>query len=159
MSEIFDRLHHICIVVHDIDRTQAYYESIGIGPWQAYPPLADYEDLEVPHRGGFLAMQYRVCILPNVQLQLCQPNDDPTPQRIFLDTKGEGVFHIGFEVPDADAAQRVAEASGLRTMMRGRRANGTGFNYYDTEADAGVVFLTRQTPPPPPPPPGFREGC
>ena len=147
MNEIFDHLHHICIVVHDIDRTQAYYESIGISPWQSYPPLVDYTDLDVPNSGGFLAMQYRVCNLPNVQLQLCQPNDDPSPQRIFLDTRGEGEFHLGFEVHDADAAQASAEAVGLSQLMRGRRANGTGFNYYDTQADAGAVLLTRSTPP------------
>lgn len=139
---IFDKLHHICIVVHDIDRTQAYYESIGIGPWQAYPPLSEYEELAVPSRAGFLAMRYRVCDLPDVQLQLCQPSHDPSPQRRHLDTKGEGVFHIGFEVPDADAAE--AEA-GMPVLARGRRANRTGFTYYDTEADAGVVLLTRAT--------------
>lgn len=148
MNEIFNRLHHICIVVENIDRTQTYYESIGIGPWESYPPLADYTQLEVPNRDGFLAMQYRVCNLPNVQLQLCQPNNDPSPQRIFLDTKGEGIFHIGFEVPDADVAQSEAEATGLHQMMRGRRPNGSGFNYYDTQAGAGVVLLTRATPPP-----------
>jgi methylmalonyl-CoA/ethylmalonyl-CoA epimerase len=147
VESIFDRLHHICIVVHDIDRTVAYYESIGIGPWRSYPPLTDYVELDAPNREGFLAMQYRVCDLPTVQLQLCQPTPDPSPQRIFLDTKGEGVFHLGFEVPDADTAQTVAAASGLEQLMRGRRSSGTGFNYYDTQDDAGVVLLTRSTPP------------
>jgi catechol 2,3-dioxygenase-like lactoylglutathione lyase family enzyme len=149
MNEIFNRLHHLCIVVHDLDRTQAYYESIGIGPWESYPPLADYEELDVPSRVGFLGLRVRVCNLPSVQLQLCRPGDDPSPQRIFLDTKGEGVFHLGFEVPDADAAQAAAEAAGLEQFMRGRRADGTGFNYYDTQAEAAVVLLTRATPPAP----------
>jgi methylmalonyl-CoA/ethylmalonyl-CoA epimerase len=147
MDGIFDHLHHICIVVHDIDRTQAYYESIGIGPWRAYPPLADYVEREVPNDDGFLSLQYRVCDLPRVQLQLCQPSDHPTPQRTFLDTKGEGVFHLGFEVPDADAARDLALAGGLAPLMQGRRGSGTGFNYYDTQSDAGVVLLTRSTPP------------
>ncbi|MCE2563304.1 VOC family protein [Komagataeibacter sp. FNDCF1] len=138
----FGNLHHVCIVVHDIDTTQAYYESIGIGPWTSYPPLEEYTQLDVPDRNGFLAMQYRVCNLPNIQIQLCQPNDDPTPQRIHLDTKGEGVFHMGFEVPDADAAEA---ASDLPVLMRGRRENGTGFTYYDTAEKAGVVLLTRET--------------
>lgn len=142
---IFDKLHHICIVVHDIDKAQAYYESIGVGPWEAYPPLAEYEELEVPSRDGFMAMQYRICNLPNVQLQLCQPNEDPTPQRIHLDTKGEGVFHIGFEVPDADAAEAAARDGGLSALMRGRRENRTGFTYYDTADKAGVILLTRAT--------------
>ncbi len=138
----YDKLHHICLVVHDIDATQAAYEAMGIGPWTAYPPLAEYEDLQVPDRDGFMAMQYRVCDLPGLQLQLCQPNDAPTPQRKFLDEKGEGVFHLGFEVPDADAAEAAAH---LPVLMRGRRADGSGFTYYDTAATAGVVLLTRQT--------------
>jgi catechol 2,3-dioxygenase-like lactoylglutathione lyase family enzyme len=141
----FDKLHHICIVVHDIDKAQAYYDSIGIGPWEAYPPLTEYEELQVPSPKGFMAMQYRICNLPNVQLQLCQPSHDPTPQRIHLDTKGEGVFHIGFEVRDADAAEAEAERDGLSVLMRGRRENRTGFTYYDTADKAGVILLTRAT--------------
>jgi methylmalonyl-CoA/ethylmalonyl-CoA epimerase len=141
----FDKLHHICIVVHDIDKTQAYYESIGIGPWEAYPPLAEYEELEVPSRDGFMAMRYRICNLPTIQLQLCQPSRDPSPQRTHLDTKGEGVFHIGFEVPDADAAEAEARDRGLSALMRGRRQNRTGFTYYDTADKAGVILLTRAT--------------
>ncbi len=142
---IFDKLHHICIVVHDIDKTQAYYESIGIGPWEAYPPLVEYEELEVPHRDGFMAMQYRICNLPNIQLQLCQPSEDPTPQRIHLDTKGEGVFHLGFETQDADATEDAVSDRGLSVLMRGRRQNRTGFTYYDTADKAGVILLTRAT--------------
>ncbi|MGX5849173.1 VOC family protein [Mesorhizobium sp. PL10] len=141
----FDKLHHICIVVHDIDKAQAYHESIGIGPWEAYPPLTEYEELQVPSPKGFMTMQYRICNLPNVQLQLCQPSHDPSPQRIHLDTKGEGVFHIGFEVRDADVAESKAEADGLSVLMRGRRENRTGFTYYDTAEKAGVVLLTRAT--------------
>ncbi len=142
MKEIFNKFHHVCIVVHDIDKTQAYYESIGIGPWKAYPPLAEYERLDVPNAEGFKALKYRICNLPNVQLQLCEPGKVPSPQREHLDTKGEGVFQFGFEVPDADAAQAAA---GLPVLMAGRRANGTGFTYYDTQADAGVYLLTRAT--------------
>lgn len=136
---IFDKLHHICLVVHDIDRAQAYYESIGIGPWVTYPPLTEYVDLQVPDRAGFDAMRYRICNLPNIQMQLCQPGPEPTPQRLHLDTKGEGVFHLGFEVPDADAAEAAAA---MPVKMRGRRANGTGFTYYDTPV---VTLLTRAT--------------
>ncbi|MBN9073562.1 MAG: VOC family protein [Rhizobiales bacterium] len=145
MNSVFQKLHHICIVVHDIDKAQAYYESIGIGPWETYPPLVEYEELEVPDTRGFLEMRYRICNLPNIQLQLCQPSPDPSPQRIHLDSKGEGVFHLGFEVPDADAAESEAKRAGLPVKMRGRRQNRTGFTYYDTAGEAGVVLLTRAT--------------
>lgn len=145
MSDFFNKLHHICLVVHDIDNTQAAYEALGIGPWVAYPPLAEYEELDVPSSEGFMAMQYRICNLPNIQLQLCQPSHDPSSQRLHLDSKGEGVFHLGFEVPDANLAEAAVKAKGAKVKMRGRRQNQTGFSYYDTADSAGVVLLTRAT--------------
>ena len=145
MTTPFHKLHHVCIVVHDIDRAQAAYENLGIGPWTAYPPLTQYEELDVPSRPGFLGLRYRVCNLSNVQFQLCQPDDSPSPQRLHLDSKGEGVFHIGFEVLDADVAEDQARDLGLPVLMRGRRANRTGFTYYDTSGATGVVLLTRAT--------------
>ncbi len=145
MAAPFNKLHHICLVVHNIDRTQAYYESVGIGPWVEYPPLTEYEDLQVPSEHGFYQLKYRICNLPNIQLQLCQPSKEPSPQRQHLDSKGEGVFHIGFEVPDADAAETQARSQGLAVLMKGRRANRTGFTYYDSADAAGVTILTRAT--------------
>ena len=41
---------------------------------------------------------YMCADIDNVQIQLCQPGLRKTPKRIFLDTHGEGVFHLGFSV-------------------------------------------------------------
>jgi methylmalonyl-CoA/ethylmalonyl-CoA epimerase len=141
----FGRLHHLCVVVHDIDRAQAFYESVGIGPWHDYPPLHEYTELDMPDPDGFRALKYRYAWIGEQQIQLCQPGPEPTPQRRFLDERGEGVFHVGFEVPDADAAEAHVPA---RPLMRGRRANGSGFTYFDTADRAGVVLEIRQSPPP-----------
>jgi methylmalonyl-CoA/ethylmalonyl-CoA epimerase len=142
---LFRDLHHICFVVHDIDASTAYFESIGIGPWQEYPPLTDYAgDLDVPNPEAFFAMKYRLVDLGNVQLQLCQPPEQDCPQRRFLDTHGEGVFHLGFE-NDLDAAEREAADLGLDVIMRGRRENGSGFVYFDTMEHIGAVLMNRRT--------------
>lgn len=142
----FHRLHHICLVVHDIDTAQSYYEAIGIGPWREYPPLTEYTDLDVPNADAFLRMRYRVADLDNVQLQLCQPPELDCPQRRFLDTHGDGVFHLGFE---HDLAEGIAAAGefGLAVQMRGQRPDGSGFAYFDTADRAGVVLEIRQSPP------------
>jgi methylmalonyl-CoA/ethylmalonyl-CoA epimerase len=145
----FRQLHHLCLVVRDIDATQAFYESIGIGPWQEYPPLTEYTDLDVPNPDAFRQMRYRFVDLDNVQLQLCQPPELDCPQRRFLDTHGEGVFHIGFEL-DVDTAIEQAGGLGLDVLMRGQRPNGSGFVYFDTVDRTGVVLMTRKTPPPRP---------
>jgi methylmalonyl-CoA/ethylmalonyl-CoA epimerase len=140
----FRQLHHVCIVVRDIDESAAYYESIGIGPWQEYPPLTEYTALSVPNPDAFQAMRYKFVNLDNVQLQLCQPPQLDCPQRRFLDTHGEGVFHLGFE-SEIETAAVQAEALGLDVIMRGQRPNGSGFIYFDTLEDAGVVLMARKT--------------
>jgi methylmalonyl-CoA/ethylmalonyl-CoA epimerase len=140
----FGRLHHLCVVVGDIDRAQAFYESVGIGPWHDYPPLDQYTDLDMPDPDGFRALKYRYALVGDQQIQLCQPGPEPTPQRRFLDERGEGVFHVGFEVPDANAAEAQV---GARPLMRGRRPDGSGFTYFDTAEQAGVILEIRQSPP------------
>ena len=124
----------------------AYYEGIGIGPWQDYPPLSQFTDLDVPNPEAFSHMKYRYVDLESVQVQLCEPPKLDCPQRRFLDTRGEGVFHIGFEA-DLDTAISQAQESGLDLIMSGRRDNGTGFAYFDTLDQAGVVWMCRQTKP------------
>lgn len=146
MTGPFRKLHHICIVVRDLARAVSWYESIGIGPWKEYPPLSQFTLLEVPNAEAFMRLEYRYVDLDNVQIQLCQPPDEDCPQRRFLDAHGEGVFHIGFEHPWETAASAGASV-GLDVLMRGRRENGTGFVYFDTEPRTGVVLMTRQTAP------------
>jgi methylmalonyl-CoA/ethylmalonyl-CoA epimerase len=145
MTGIFQHLHHLCIVVNDLEKTVAYYESLGVGPWFDYPKGDAYVEFEVPNRAASDAMRYKCVDLGNVQIQLCQPSSLDSPQRRFLDTHGEGVYHLGFEVPDRDAAEASGRALGLDVTARGKRADGSGFAYFDTRADAGVVLEIRKT--------------
>jgi len=144
----FRELHHICIVVRDIEASVAFYESIGIGPWQDYPPLTEYTRLTVPNPDAFYALKYKLANVGSVQLQLCQPPELDCPQRRFLDSRGEGVFHIGFESDldsDLDETAAAGASLGLNVLARGQRDNGSGFIYFDTADDAGVVLLARKT--------------
>jgi len=144
----FRELHHICIVVRDIEASVAFYESIGIGPWQDYPPLNEYTRLTVPNPDAFYALKYKLASVGGFQLQLCQPPELDCPQRRFLDSRGEGVFHIGFESDldsDLDETAAAGAGLGLNVLARGQRDNGSGFIYFDTADDAGVVLLARKT--------------
>jgi methylmalonyl-CoA/ethylmalonyl-CoA epimerase len=142
---IFRSLHHVCIVVENIESAVKYYESIGVGPWGDYPPLSMYASVSLP-REDFETLRYKWCDLDNVQLQLCEPGDAPTPQRKFLDEKGEGVYHLGFHVEDVDQAEKEGQDTGLNVLVNGRRAEGGGFTYFDTRNEAGVVLEIRSVP-------------
>jgi catechol 2,3-dioxygenase-like lactoylglutathione lyase family enzyme len=150
MIEIFRRLHHICIIVHDVEASVKYYESVGVGPWRDYPPRTQYAELDVPNREAFFGSIYKLADIDNVQIQLCQPTMQDSPQRRFLNEKGEGVFHVGFEVPDCNRAEEAGRKAGLGVFARGRRPDRTGFAYFDTAKEAGVVLEIRSSPPAPP---------
>lgn len=146
MPQPFRLLHHVCIVVRDLDAAIAYYEKLGIGPWFDYPKGGAYVEFDVPNKTASDAMRYKCADLDNVQLQLCQPSQDDSPQRRFLDEHGEGVYHLGFEVESLDDAEASVAARGVNTTARGRRADGSGFAYFDTRARAGVTLEVRRTP-------------
>ncbi|OEZ27376.1 VOC family protein [Variovorax boronicumulans] len=145
MKQFFKTLHHVCIVVHDLDKTVDYYEKLGVGPWFDYPKAGPYVEFDVPNRAASDAMRYKCVDLDNVQIQICQPSELDSPQRRFLDQHGEGVYHLGFEVADRDAAEAAARALGIGVTARGARADGSGFAYFDTRAQAGVVLEVRKS--------------
>jgi len=144
-DKIFGKPHHICIVVKDIEKTKSYYESIGIGPWVDYPPLVEYTKLNVIDERGFFDTRFVYTHIGNLQLQLAQPGEGRTIYKDFLETTGEGVFHIGFEVDDIESAEKQLTEAEMKVLASGRRDDGSGFSYLDTREDAGVTLLVRQT--------------
>ena len=144
-DKIFGTPHHICLVVKDIEKTKSYYESIGIGPWVDYPPLVEYTKLNVTDEKGFFDTRIVFTHVGNLQLQLAQPGEGQTIYKDFLETKGEGVFHIGFEVDDVDGAEHELTRDRIKILASGRRDDGSGFSYLDTRQQAGVTLLVRQT--------------
>lgn len=144
---IFQTPHHICIVVKDLDAATAYYESLGIGPWQDFPSLEPFRhELDVRDPEGFVQLKYRYAQVGGLQLQLCEPSDGDTDQRRFLDTHGEGVFHLGFTVEDVDAAEAQGLALKLQPLIHGRTPDRNGFTYFDTRDRAGIVLQVRAAP-------------
>ncbi|CAB3737165.1 VOC family protein [Paraburkholderia rhynchosiae] len=142
---MFQNLHHICIVVRDIEKAVDYYESIGVGPWTDFPPMEAYE-LDGYDRPAFLKMRYKFANIDNAQLQLCQPGDGDTPQRRFLETRGEGVFHLGFAVESCDKAEEQAASAGLDVLARGRLDDRSGFTYFKTVNEGAGVTLEVRAP-------------
>lgn len=69
---------------------------------------------------------------PGMQLELIQPNDEPSTWRNYLNEKGEGIHHVAFQVKDSKVATENAEAAGLKLVQRGVYGDGSGeYNYFD----------------------------
>ncbi len=143
----FSELHHVSVVVKDIDAAQAFYESIGFGPFVDYPPMKEYTKINVPDEEGFYDLTIRCAQMGPVQFQLIQPGEGESLYRTFLEEKGEGVYHLGFVVDDIDGAEATVKEMGVLPVSSGRRENGSGFSYLDTAEKGGVTLLIRQSPP------------
>ena len=143
----FSRLHHVAVVVRNMNRAIEYFSSLGIGPFQAYPPIRDYVKVNVPDKEAFYRLSISQAQIGPVALQLIQPGEGKTIYKDFLDKNGEGVFHLGFVVDDVDKEEARLRARGLQVLSSGRRLDGSGFTYFDTAEKAGVVLLIRQNPP------------
>lgn len=148
IKKVFTKPHHITIVVKDLEKTQKFYESIGIGPWQDYGSLQEYTQLNVPDREGFYNLKFKFVQIGHLQIQLAEPGEGRSVYKDHLEQKGEGVFHIGFEVEDIKDVDKNIEALGLEVLQSGRRDDGTGFSYFQTAEKAGVTLLVRQSPSP-----------
>jgi catechol 2,3-dioxygenase-like lactoylglutathione lyase family enzyme len=142
----FSSLHHIAIVVRNIEEAIRFYTSIGIGPFEDYPPLKEYTKLDVPDEVGFHNVKIKVVQIGYIQIQLCQPGEGKSPYKDFLEKKGEGVYHLGFVVDDVDDSEAAVKKMGLKVLSSGRRKDGSGFSYLDTAGKGGVTLLVRQSP-------------
>ncbi len=143
----FSNLHHISIVVRDIDETIKFYSSIGIGPFEDYPPLKEYVKIHVPDEVGFQNLKIKVVQIGPLQIQLIQPGEGQSLDRDFLEKRGEGVYHLGFVVDDIDTSEAEIKELDLNVLSSGRREDGSGFSYLDTAERGGVTLLIRQSPP------------
>ena len=146
-KSLFSSLHHISITVRNIDEAIKFYTSLGIGPFEDYPPLKEYVKIDVPDEVGFQNLKIKVVQIGPVQIQLIQPGEGKSLYRDFLEEKGEGVYHLGFVVGDIDSSEAEIKKLGLHVLSSGRREDGSGFSYLDTAEKGGVTLLIRQSSP------------
>ena len=141
----FSKLHHLSVVVRNMEKAVQFYESIGIGPFEDYPPLTEYKKLNVLDETGFFNLKFKVARVGDIQIQLCQPGEGKSIYKDFLEKKGEGVFHLGFVVDQVDDSEAELKKLGLKVLSSGRREDGSGFSYMDTAQKSGVTLLIRQS--------------
>lgn len=143
----FSKLHHVTVVVKDIEKSIQFYQSLGLGPFTA--PEATHKIIEKTLRGKSLGpstVLVREALIGSVVLQLVQYIEGEHLVKEFVDRKKEGVFHLGFDVDDVNEEEENLIKLGLKVTQRGRRKDGSGYTFFDTEEHAGVVLEIRESP-------------
>ncbi len=109
------RAVHISFVVRDIDKVMENWAALlGVekpeiiyipGPDVA-PTLTDGEP-QLYHSCRLSTIQ-----LDNLVLEVCQPGEEPSPWKTFLEKHGEGLMHVAFLSPDEKEAEDAIRSIG-----------------------------------------------
>ena len=139
--EPFTRITQYAFVVRDLRRVSAYYERLGLGAL----PFDLNVSLDRVYRGrpGTFEMLLGWGRWADVVFEWIQPTVGPSTYDEHLERHGEGFHHLGFNVPDMDAAVAGLRARGLAvTMSGGWDSNGSAgrFAYLDAERHGGVAI-------------------
>jgi methylmalonyl-CoA/ethylmalonyl-CoA epimerase len=129
------KLHHVGVVVRDLEKSMAYYEQLGVV--EKVSALMTAEGKKAKLLGRFIRVG-------SMNLELWQPIRGATVQQEFLDTQGEGINHLAYTVDDYEKEYRdFVERQGIRLIfgskppISGERAGG----YFDTrKAGHNIIF-------------------
>ena len=133
----------IGFVVRDIEATKKKFaQFFGMEP----PPTikgGEYEIAKTTYLGqpapkaNCLMAFFK---LPNIQLELIQPNGEKSTWQDHLDQHGEGFHHIAFQVKGADEKIKACENFGMTCVQRGKYGSGNGeYVYLDALGDLKCI--------------------
>ena len=126
----------IGVVVADLDRTVAFYQStFGLGPFR----IQEAEAPNVWDRGEEKRIKARLgfAMLGQVELELIHILEGDSVHLEFLREHGEGLHHLGFKVKDFQAKLKQAKAMGFELLQMG--PFGRFYAYLDTRRCGGVI--------------------
>lgn len=103
-APLFTEIDHIAIAVHDLETAIKYYEDV-------YGAEVDHR--EVVEKDGVEEALLKVA---ESYIQLLTPTRPDSPVAKSLETRGEGLHHIGYRVADCAAALEQVKAQGHRVI-------------------------------------------
>lgn len=126
------RLDHVAIAVRSLDDAlRAWRDGFGI-------ECTGVESVE--------GEGVRVAFLPvgETRLELMEPSGGDSPVQRFLDSRGEGLHHLCFEVDDLGVALDELRQRGLRVLDERPGASGARVAFVHPKSANGVLIELRQ---------------
>ncbi len=122
------RLHHVAVVVHDLDEALARYRMLGFAGGEHFVIPEQAVDVVTLHAGAGW-------------IELICPTDPDGPIARFLAKRGEGMHHVAYMVPDLERALADMEAAGVRLIDRAPRTGAHGWRiaFIHPESCGGVL--------------------
>ncbi|QJD86699.1 VOC family protein [Cohnella herbarum] len=130
----------IGLLVNDIEKTsQKYAEFFGIEkPNWFWTDTADIARTEYRGEPSEARAKLAFFDMGSLQLELIEPDHNPSTWRESLERNGEGFHHIAFMVKGMKEKIAVLEAGGMQLLQKGEYTGGR-YAYMDTFQDLKVL--------------------
>ncbi len=130
-------------VVRDLAAAETWFRDIvGVPAWTRMENMTF--GAECSHRGrpADYAAHLSLGYLGDTQIELIEPLRGESLYAEFLQSKGPGLHHLAFEVPDFEATVDALGAAGLELLGSGAIGAGSRFAYFDcVSAQASVIEI------------------
>ena len=139
----FTKVHHVGVVVENMDKALAYYDSLGI---KSFEPLK-LSPSEGLLRGKKLISTPIISMgeVGGIVIELLQPTEEESLIKEFFESKGEGLHHIAFLVDDIDKETDKLVKKGFDVLFSQKFGKG-GCAFFDTNK-VGGMFVELFCPP------------
>lgn len=133
------KLAQVAIVVRDIEASKSLWAKLlGVDPPNTIHTQPGNE-VNMVVRGAPANATCKLAFfdLGNIQLELIEPDGQPSAWQEPLDERGEGLHHIAFWVDDMQQATDFLAAEGCPVGQRGDMGEGQ-YVYVDAQAQLGT---------------------
>jgi methylmalonyl-CoA/ethylmalonyl-CoA epimerase len=130
------------LLVHDIEKTaQVYADFLGV-PKPRIQVTDGLEKSQAKYRGKPTAARARLAFFKvgdSLEIELIQPDKEPSTWREDLDHKGECVHHIAFQVKGMKEKVADLAKEGMPLVQSGEYSGGR-YAYVDAAKDLKVLI-------------------
>jgi methylmalonyl-CoA/ethylmalonyl-CoA epimerase len=137
------KIVQVALVVRDIEASSKLWaDMLGMPVPEIRTTRPGHEVKEI-YRGMPSEGQVKLTFfnLGQVVIELLQPVSEGTSWKEYLDKKGEGVQHLGFQVEDLEKTRGALEKAGYPVIHQGRYDSDDGtYVYHETLDKLGVVI-------------------
>ena len=133
----------VCIVSPDIKKSMTGLIKLGIGPWKVYTfDPGTVSDQTYYGKPAKWALRVAFAKPDDLIWEIMQPLWGPSIMADFLESNGEGIQHIAFDLDGLPWEERLAEFTrrGFPVAQSGVWAGKCRFAFYDTQAVTGMCF-------------------
>jgi hypothetical protein len=138
------KIVQIGIIVRDVEKyAKSYAEFFGVGVPEII--ISETEDkAKTRYLGRHTKARVKQAFFrfENITLELLEPVGGPSTWKEFLDSNGEGVHHIAFEIKGMDDRTAQMQDRGATLIQEGRWTTYTGgrYAYFDSNPQLAVML-------------------